>query len=33
MLKPQNNSGELVEGALFAELGKDNNDAAMEIMR
>jgi hypothetical protein len=33
MSKPRISSDESVAGALFAELGKDNDDAAMEIMR
>ena len=33
MSKPRINTDESVAGALFAELGKHNDDAAMEIMR
>jgi hypothetical protein len=33
MLKPRISTDESVTGALFAELGKDNDDAAMEILR
>jgi hypothetical protein len=33
MSKPRISTDESVAGALFAELGKDNDDAAMEILR
>jgi hypothetical protein len=33
MSKPRISTDESVAGALFAELGKDNNDTAMEILR
>ena len=33
MPKPRITSDESVAGSLFAELGKDNDDTAMEILR